>query len=93
MNDLQQMLNDPNSTILDVRSTMEFEQEHLSKAKNIPLDQIAYQLEEIKKMPKPIVLYCRSGARSGMAMQILKEAGIHEVYNGGAISSLQFLLN
>jgi phage shock protein E len=36
-------------------------------------------------MPKPIVVYCRSGNRSGMAKTILNQQGINEVYNGGGV--------
>jgi phage shock protein E len=51
------------------------------------------RISEFEKMPKPIVVYCRSGARSGMAMSILKQSGINEVYNGGGLADMQMLLN
>lgn len=36
----------------------------------------------------PIYCYCRSGARSGAAVQFLKSIGFDEVYNLGGYSSL-----
>ncbi|MFM6915907.1 MAG: rhodanese-like domain-containing protein [Aquirufa sp.] len=36
-------------------------------------------------MAGPIVVYCRSGNRSGMAQMLLKQAGLTEVYNGGGL--------
>jgi phage shock protein E len=39
-------------------------------------------------MRTPIVAYCRSGARSGMAVSLLKQSGINEVYNGGGLFDL-----
>jgi len=34
------------------------------------------------------VVYCRSGNRSGMAMNLLKQAGVSEVYNGGGLHDM-----
>lgn len=39
-------------------------------------------------MKQPIVTYCRSGSRSGMATSMLKQNGIKEVYNGGGLEDL-----
>ena len=39
-------------------------------------------------MKTPIVAYCRSGSRSGIAVSILKQRGINEVYNGGGLQDL-----
>jgi phage shock protein E len=39
-------------------------------------------------MKTPIVAYCRSGARSGMAVSLLKQSGINEVINGGVLIDL-----
>lgn len=84
---LQELKNGP-KTFVDVRTPEEFAGEHVPGAINIPLDQVQKRLEEFKEMPKPIVAYCRSGARSGMATSILKQAGIPEVINGGALTDV-----
>jgi phage shock protein E len=39
-------------------------------------------------MPKPIIAYCRSGNRSGIAVSMLKQACIVDVMNGGALDDL-----
>jgi phage shock protein E len=44
-------------------------------------------------MPKPIVVYCRSGNRSGMAVNILGQNGVNEVYNGGGIHDMLQIAN
>lgn len=67
--------------------------EHVPGAKNIPLEEVMYKVKEFKELKTPIVLYCRSGNRSGMAVNILKQNGITEVYNGGGLGDMQFLLN
>lgn len=75
-------------TFVDVRTPEEYAGGHVPGAINIPLDQVQNRLDEFKDMPKPIVAYCRSGARSGMATSILKGAGIADVINGGGISDV-----
>ncbi|MEY3055611.1 MAG: hypothetical protein RLZZ614_132 [Bacteroidota bacterium] len=71
------------AVIIDVRSPQEFDNGHIKGSKNIPVNIIQRELNTIKKMGKPIITVCQSGARSGMAKGILKSAGI-EVYNGGS---------
>lgn len=80
-------------TLLDVRSTMEFEGEHINGAINIPLDVVESRIKEIAQMPKPIVVYCLSGGRSGIATSILQQNGINESYNGGGIFTLNNIIN
>ena len=46
---------------------------HFPDAINIPLDQVAQRINEFKEMQKPIIAYCRSGNRSGVAVSILKQ--------------------
>jgi rhodanese-related sulfurtransferase len=80
-------------TLLDVRSTMEFEGEHINGAINIPLDTIELKIKDIANMPKPILVYCLSGGRSGVATSILQQNGIAEAYNGGGVFTLNNILN
>ena len=77
-----------NATIIDVRSPGEFAGQHFPGAINIPLPEVANRIDEIKKMQKPIVAYCRSGNRSGMAVAILKQNGVMEARNGGGIDEM-----
>ena len=77
-----------NSTIIDVRSESEFAGRHVPGAINIPLDQLPQRIEEIRDLPKPVIVYCMSGNRSGMAMNLLMQQGINEVVTGGGISDM-----
>ncbi len=74
--------------IIDVRSAGEYKSGHIPGSKNFPLDGIRTKIAELKKLNKPVITVCRSGARSGMAKGILKSAGI-EAYNGGPWNSLK----
>lgn len=77
-----------NATILDVRTPDEFSGRHYPNAINIPLNELQQRLNEIEALKQPIVAYCRSGNRSGMAVSILNQNGFTEVYNGGGLSDL-----
>lgn len=81
------------ASIVDVRTPAEYEEGHYEGAVNIPLNELMQRIDEFKKMKQPIVTYCRSGARSGMATSILKQNGLTEVYNGGGLYDLLLLKN
>ena len=70
------------AVVIDVRTEQEFAEGHVQGAKNIPLNTIGFHIDEIKKIGKPIITCCRSGARSGSAASILKQNGIDTI-NGG----------
>jgi phage shock protein E len=93
MNNLIQLIREKKATIIDVRSQMEFDQEHFPGALHIPLETVQEQAVKIGQMPKPIVVYCRSGNRSGMAASILGQNGVNEVYNGGGIHDMLQIAN
>jgi rhodanese-related sulfurtransferase len=63
-----------NLQLIDVRTPAEYADGHLAKAKLIPLQELEGRVAEIDK-GKPVLLYCRSGHRSGMALKVLNEKG------------------
>lgn len=77
-----------NATIVDVRTPEEFTENHFPDAINIPLDQVQQHIEKFIEMPKPVIAYCRSGNRSGIAVSMLKQSGITDVINGGGLDEL-----
>ena len=93
MQNVIQSIKEKKGTLLDVRSEMEFEIEHIPGAINIPLETIEANLSKIAEMPNPIVVYCLSGGRSGIATSLIKQTGLQEVYNGGGIHNLLNILN
>ena len=86
--DLKNIINQPNVTIIDVRETYEFATGHVEGALNIPLGYIPSRLEDFRKMEHPIILYCRSGNRSGQVHAYLEELGYDNVHNmaGGILA-------
>lgn len=77
-----------NATVVDVRTPEEYARDHYPGAINVPVEQIPYRVDEFRQMSSPIVTYCRSGNRSEIAVGILKQGGIKEVYNGGGLVDL-----
>lgn len=71
--------------LIDVREPWEFQDGHIEGAINIPLGQLESRISELPG-DVPLVLYCRSGNRSGQAASILQRNGVTGVYNmGGTI--------
>ena len=68
--------------VLDVRENDEFAAGHLPKARHIPLKELEARLPELAKFKeKPVIVTCRSGARSGSACRALRKAGFTQVHN------------
>jgi len=78
---LQQIIAD-GAYLIDVRTPGEFASGSVKGAVNIPLDKIGGQASKLKGK-KHIVVFCRSGNRSGQAKSILNQAGFTDVTNGG----------
>lgn len=74
--------------LLDVRTPEEYEEGHIEGALNIPLKELAYEVEnEIPDVETAIYLYCRSGVRVITAGHILYDLGYENIYNMGGILS------
>ena len=75
-------MNQPGALVLDVREDAEYAAGHLPRARHIPLGQLAGRIDEIAKFKeKPVIVTCRSGARSGSACRAIKRAGFTQVFN------------
>ena len=71
--------------LLDVRTAAEFRSAALSGAKNIPVQSLDARASELEA-GRPIVVYCRSGARSSRAASLLRKRGF-EVHDLGSIGA------
>ncbi len=74
----------PKRLIIDVREGMEFMFGHVAGAINIPPSKLTAGAKELKDVPKntELILYCASGSRSAMAINILKAQGFTNLTNG-----------
>lgn len=71
---LAEMISADGVEVIDVRRDYEYEAGHIPGARHIELNQLTANAEKIGK-DKPVVFYCRSGNRSGMAAEAFGQAG------------------
>ncbi|PWL37496.1 rhodanese-like domain-containing protein [Flagellimonas aquimarina] len=78
-----QLSNDDNAFVLDVRTTEEVEEGHIPNSANIDIYLGQDFLNEIEKLDKSknYYVYCRSGNRSAQACAIMNSVGIENTYN------------
>ena len=69
--------------LVDVRTPAEFKEGSVPGAINIPLNTVPNQLSMFKGK-EAVVVFCRSGNRSGQAKEILERNSISNVHNGGS---------
>ncbi|MEH6822701.1 MAG: rhodanese-like domain-containing protein [Motiliproteus sp.] len=75
--------------IIDVRTTEEYAAGHLPNALHIPYQQIAQQFAQLEvRKDRSVVLYCRSGNRSGKAYSALESSGYSALHNAGGLMAL-----
>ncbi|HXV39533.1 MAG TPA: rhodanese-like domain-containing protein [Steroidobacteraceae bacterium] len=73
---------DRSLVVLDVRTPEEFAAGHVAGARNIPHTQIVERLVELgDARERDVVVYCRSGTRSAIALEKLREAGFTRLYH------------
>lgn len=65
-------------TVLDVRNGSEWEAGHIPGSANFPLGRLAERLHDIPR-DRPLVVYCRSGARADVAIGLLQASGFQRV--------------
>ena len=75
--------------IVAVRTSEEFADGHYPGAINIPHETIMEGLNQLGvTADTSVILYCRSGNRSGQAEQVLREKGFTEARNAGGLEAL-----
>ncbi len=70
----------PNSTVVDVRSHMEWETGHVANAVHLPLATLAKRAMELPKDQR-LMVHCQGGVRSTVAVSLLKKMGFKNVTN------------
>ena len=78
-----------NAYLIDVRTPMEYKEEHIPGSKNIPLNNLKAISGIVKDKEAKIFVYCLSGGRSAEAKHQLQQMGYENVKNIGGISGYQ----
>lgn len=90
---LAEVLQAGNYHLIDVREPMELEMDgHIEEAQNIPLGELEQRKQEVINLSGTKIFFCRSGNRSGKAVDYFKSEGMTDVYNGGGYADLKEIL-
>jgi rhodanese-related sulfurtransferase len=71
------------AVVIDLRTAYEYDQGHVPRSLNIPIDRIRANIDRIRDLRKPVILCCATGNHCREAAEILKAGGIQRVINGG----------
>ena len=82
----EMMQSDEPPRLIDVRSAAEVMQGALPNAEHMVMHTVPLKLQELEK-DRPLVFYCRTGARSAQVCYFLKQQGIDNAINlsGGIV--------
>ena len=72
--------------LVDVREPYEWEAGRIAGARHVELERVASQAPTIER-ERPVVFYCRLGARSGMAANAFRRAGYDAYSMDGGITA------
>jgi rhodanese-related sulfurtransferase len=84
-----QLMNNDDIVVLDVREASETAAGKITKAIQIPVGAVKTRIAELDKHKnKTVLVYCKTGARSGAACKELSNNGFDKVYslNGGLLA-------
>ena len=86
-----QLINNEDVVLLDVREPAETAGGKIAKAIQIPVGSVSQRIGELDKHKnKHVIVYCKTGQRSGLACRELSKAGFEKVYNlGGGMLAWQ----
>ena len=80
---IESISNSKKSIVLDVRTPEEYDQGFIKNSINLNIYDSQFFMDEINKLDKntSIYIYCRSGARSFQACELMSQFGFEKVYN------------
>ena len=84
-----QLINNEDVVLLDVREPGETVAGKIAKAIQIPVSSVSKRVNELDKYKdKNVIVYCKTGARSGLACNELTKAGFEKVHSlsGGMLA-------
>jgi rhodanese-related sulfurtransferase len=70
--------------LVDLRSKREYDERHAEGAVNMSVDELETKMSTLPPT-QPVVLYCHTGARAGVATAKLRKQGYKNVHNLGSL--------
>lgn len=90
--EMQELTEMEDVQLVDVRTTEEYKEGHIENSQNIDYysDNFEKEIEGLDKS-KPVIVYCKSGTRSGKCVDKMKDAGFVKIYDlDGGITKWKF---
>jgi hydroxyacylglutathione hydrolase len=83
--ELIKLIKSKKAVLVDVRDDIEWDEGHAEYAKHWPLDRLLSGDidEKLDTPPQLVLVYCRSGNRSGIAEKLLNQRGLETINVGG----------
>ena len=83
------LIEQPETVVLDVRTPAEFAQGHVAGARNIDINDSAFR-DQLSRLDRqaPYVVYCRTGNRSAAAVATMQDLGFVDVADAGGLDAL-----
>jgi rhodanese-related sulfurtransferase len=83
------MNNEEDALIIDIRAEADYKKGHIKGAKNMPLTDMAANLDKYATYKNnSVLIYCNSGNSATRAIKLLKAAGFEKIKNlGGGIAA------
>lgn len=78
------MAEEPELQVVDVRESYEREAGYIAGSRHLPLVELSSRAHEIER-ERPVVFYCRVGARSDMAAQAFRASGLRALSMRGGL--------
>jgi rhodanese-related sulfurtransferase len=83
----EKLQKDENPLLIDVRTPQEYNEGHIEGSLLIPLDTLEANLPKLaNSKDRPLIIYCRSGARSAIASRLLADQGFKPLNVSGGIN-------
>ena len=76
------------AVIVDLRTAYEYDQGHIPRSLNIPLEKLRGNIDRLRDLGKPVILCCAGGEHCFEGASVLRDAGLSRVINGGDWQSL-----
>jgi phage shock protein E len=76
------------AVIIDLRTAYDYDQGHIPHSLNIPADRIRANIGRIRDLRRPVILCHGPGGQYLESAELLRQAGIPRVINGGDWQSL-----
>ncbi|MFC3283839.1 rhodanese-like domain-containing protein [Litchfieldella rifensis] len=76
-----QLINREDAVVVDIRDAGDFKEGHIAGARNIPQSRLDARLSELEKLKdKPLIVVCKHGQASGIALGKLAKAGFERAF-------------